>query len=451
MLLFFCHFILAPFFGTGVACFGVIIPKGVFMKKSVLILAVVLSVFVPTAKTWAAAGDLDTSFDGDGIVLTDLNGAGYAMDIALDKNGKIVVVGTSATSTTASASLSIVRYNNTDGSLDTSFDGDGVVTLSTGSALWDVNHSVLIDQSGNIVVAGYNTIYRFLDDGSLDTTFGTVGSVTTTIDPTSMMIDTSTGNIVIASANGAEIARYDTNGTLDTTFGTAGGMITTGFASESADNKYGALLAVSPKGKVYVASVEDGMDGIAEFYIKGYRKDGKPDNTFGTAGTVTTDMSAFYGAGTEPYTATIALTRSGKIVVAGSVHKSGGTTGSYFVAQYLATGALDTSFDGDGIATTDFNLTDGAYLYSLSVSLYGKILLGGPCSKSGNDDYICMARFDSTGVLDTSFASSGQFFDAYFGGSGGLQLIHDKKGSILVTTFPPGGSNEFEVLKFKGK
>ena len=71
-----------------------------------------------------------------------------------------------------------MRYN-TDGSLDTTFDSDGVVTTAIGSAD-DYANSVAIQSDGKIVVAGYSdngsngdfALVRYNTDGSLDTTFG---------------------------------------------------------------------------------------------------------------------------------------------------------------------------------------------------------------------------------------------------------------------------------------
>ena len=75
-----------------------------------------------TIPLMAMSGDRLT-FDSDGLVTTDFGGQEDGITgIALQSDGKIVAVGSSDGKVFA-----LARYN-TDGSLDTSFDSDGLVT-----------------------------------------------------------------------------------------------------------------------------------------------------------------------------------------------------------------------------------------------------------------------------------------------------------------------------------
>ena len=99
----------------------------------------------------AAAGDLDTTFDSDGKVLTDVGGNDGAYSVAIQSDGKIVVAGW-ANDTLDDDDFALVRYN-TDGSLDTAFGSDGKVTTDIdNSREWA--YSVAIQSDGKIVVAG---------------------------------------------------------------------------------------------------------------------------------------------------------------------------------------------------------------------------------------------------------------------------------------------------------
>ena len=99
----------------------------------------------------AAAGDLDTTFDSDGKVLTDVGGNDGAYSVAIQSDGKIVVAGW-ADDTLDDDDFALVRYN-TDGSLDTAFGSDGKVTTDIdNSREWA--YSVAIQSDGKIVVAG---------------------------------------------------------------------------------------------------------------------------------------------------------------------------------------------------------------------------------------------------------------------------------------------------------
>jgi uncharacterized delta-60 repeat protein len=112
---------------------------------------------------------LDATFDGDGIVITDPLGTGGVFeDVAIDGNGRIVAVGRSA------GVAALARFN-ADGSLDASFDDDGIAA-GEGEAL-------TVQSDRRIVTAGTDgsdwEISRHNADGSPDTSFGAAGVVTT--------------------------------------------------------------------------------------------------------------------------------------------------------------------------------------------------------------------------------------------------------------------------------
>ena len=78
-------------------------------------------------------GTLDNSFDSDGKLTTDFDGRDdSAISVAIQADGKIVVVGWSY-SVATNNDIAMARYN-ANGSLDTSFDGDGKLTLGIGSS-----------------------------------------------------------------------------------------------------------------------------------------------------------------------------------------------------------------------------------------------------------------------------------------------------------------------------
>ena len=164
-------------------------------------------------------GSLDTNFDGDGIVTTQIGIAGdrdepYSVGIQSDQ--KIVLAGLSRDNAVPE-STAVVRYNP-NGSLDSSFDGDGKVMTAGGSS---TANKLVIQRNGKIVVAGarFNTssdfsVIRYKTNGSLDTTsWGTNGIVTTDFG-----FDESTGSIAIQadgkivavgnSSNKLALARY---------------------------------------------------------------------------------------------------------------------------------------------------------------------------------------------------------------------------------------------------
>jgi serralysin len=119
---------------------------------------------------------------GDGIVTTILSGGGFGTSLALQTDGKILVAGTS------NNSFALARYNN-DGSLDISFSGDGTLTTAISPYFTQVQ-SIALQADGKILVAGNSRVIRNNDDfalvrynsdGSMDTSFSGDGMLTTDI------------------------------------------------------------------------------------------------------------------------------------------------------------------------------------------------------------------------------------------------------------------------------
>jgi len=134
-------------------------------------------------------GSLDTSFNGTGFVVHNNAAGGNGNDIGasiyVDKEGKIYVTGHSWDG--SNYDMVIWRYNS-NGSLDTSFNGTGIVDHhnAAGGDGWDEGNSIYVDKYGKIYVTGYSeksnhnkdmVIWKYNSDGSLDTAFGGVGYV----------------------------------------------------------------------------------------------------------------------------------------------------------------------------------------------------------------------------------------------------------------------------------
>jgi len=204
-----------------------------------------------TIQTQAAPGDLDPSFGNGGKVITEFGvGNSSANAAAVQPDGKFVAVGSNRTGNVGGPDtykFVLSRYN-TNGSLDTAFGTGGTVVTAIGNRD-NVAFAVAIQSDGKIVAAGYSsnidtgisfTLVRYNADGSLDTSFGNGGKVITpnnglfhavAIQPDGKII--AAGKMFFGGeADGASFAllRYNTNGSLDTSFGT-GGIVTTQFSN----------------------------------------------------------------------------------------------------------------------------------------------------------------------------------------------------------------------------
>ncbi|HYC48024.1 MAG TPA: delta-60 repeat domain-containing protein, partial [Burkholderiales bacterium] len=201
---------------------------------------------------------------GDGKVTT---GVGTAHDVSrsimLQPDGRIVLAGWSQSA--GASRFAAVRYN-ASGSLDTTFDGDGKVTTAIGTVN-DAALGVTRQADGKIVLAGYTwngTDYdfaavRYNANGSLDTTFHGDGKLTTAIgtddDVAWAVALQPDGRIVVAgyslnasNNNDVALVRYDANGGLDTTFD-GDGKLTTPL---SAQEDFGLGIATQTDGKILV-------------------------------------------------------------------------------------------------------------------------------------------------------------------------------------------------------
>ena len=95
-----------------------------------------------------ANGTLDTSFSGDGKQTTDFGRSSEASAVAIQGDGKIVAVGATESSP---YDFALARYN-ANGSLDTSFSGDGKQTTAFGSSSGATG--VALQADGKIVAVG---------------------------------------------------------------------------------------------------------------------------------------------------------------------------------------------------------------------------------------------------------------------------------------------------------
>src|SRR5213080_1829313 len=112
--------------------------------------------------------------------------SGVGESVAAQRDGKIIVAGSAQVA--GVEQFALVRYNS-DGSLDTTLKGNGKLTTAVGTG--DCHgEGVALQEDGKIVVVGYSfnaggqscfTVLQYGADGSLDTTFGDSGKVTTTV------------------------------------------------------------------------------------------------------------------------------------------------------------------------------------------------------------------------------------------------------------------------------
>lgn len=424
-------------------------------------LALVLALALLVAPTPApadalVASGLDQSFDRDGIVTTDFGGSDYAVayGVVVQPDGKTVVVGGSGT-TSPDVDFAVARYN-VDGSPDTGFSVDGRLKTDFGAGTLDVGVDVAIDASGRIVVVGISdedfAVARYNADGTLDTSFSGDGLVTTdigvgTYDVAYGIAIQTNGKIVavgfseeISGDTNFALARYNSDGSLDLGFNGGFPIIT----SVAGNDSIGLDVALQGDGKIVVAGQANENVAVAR-----YNLDGSPDLLFSGDGQVTTDLDL----GSDDDAFAVGIQADGKVVAAGSSFSYDTFESQFALVRYGTDGVIDTSFSSDGIVLAG---TDGGYDRGRDMVIQpnGKVLVAGTSYFENNDidkydDDFSLARFNSDGSLDTTFNADGFVITAISpdteDGALGLALQPDGK---LVTAGVSNGN--FAVARYTG-
>jgi len=402
----------------------------------------------PVSSLLAQSGYLDNSFSSDGIQVTDLlAGDDEAYSIALQSDGKMVVAGY------AGGNFGVTRYN-TDGTLDNSFGSGGKVITDFGES--EQANSVAIQTDGKIVAAGWShdggndhwafALARYNSDGSLDGTFGGDGMVTTNnagydyYDKAYAVAIQPDGKIVAAGSSGVagiytdfSSFRYNPDGSLDNTFGT-GGIVTTNFFEDDAAR----AIVIQPDGKILESGYRSDVGGFA---LCRYNSDGILDSAFGTDGKLSP------GIGDVAYA--IALQADGKIVAVGNVFAA---YSNFVAARFNSDGSIDSSFSSDGKVSTYFSIS-GNYGQAVAIQPDGKIVEAGYTHDYySGDDACAIARYTAYGFLDTSFNDDGKVTlligvsDSY---AYGMALQSDNKIIVVGPAMMEGpGNTDFSLARF---
>jgi uncharacterized delta-60 repeat protein len=337
-------------------------------------------------------GTTDDTFGLNGRILPIPLVSSNAYDLAIQNDGKILVVGYLEFGPTLE--LVVARFN-VNGSLDDTFDGDGIAKHDFGSAnsfAGNTDYSIALQNDGKIVVStslgGYYGIIRYNIDGTLDNSFGSNGVVRTAIGvgssfPYSIVIQNdgkilAAGSSYIGNAPKHIVVRYETDGTLDNSFGLSG--IATNTALKQAYS-----IAVQTDGKIVScadSSFSIGGNTRADIALARFNTNGGLDPTFGINGIVLTNVAN----SNDDRCSDLALQLDGKIVVVGDTKSSSSHNKFDFViARYNSNGSLDnTSSRGDsanlwgtnGIIVNDATRKIDS-LSSVVIQADGKIVAGG--------------------------------------------------------------------------
>ena len=398
-----------------------------------------------------ADGTIDTSFGNTGTQSTAFDGAqAIAHGLAQQGDGKIVLAGERQLGD--SATFTVVRYN-ADGSLDTGFSEDGKLTtaFSTGSS---AGYAVAVQSDGKILVAGkvwngkdYDfALVRYDTDGSLDTSFSGDGKLSTHLGGNEEAVSIylqSDGKILLAghSNDGHDydiaLVRYDTDGSLDTGFGVDGKLLTDigtkgGFGSTQLTSEdFVADIKVSATGKIYVGGISS-IGSAYDFSLTRFSADGILE------GSVTTDFGT-----ANAFASKLAIQTDGNIILSGYYGSAG--KHDFALARYSAIdSSLDTSFDGDGRVTTDIK---GKSDMATGIALLegGGLLVAGQTGAESIN--FALARYNADGSLAATTTTTGTAKANTLKGNGTADIMYGLGGNDNVS----GGSGNDTLYGGDGK
>lgn len=346
-----------------------------------------------------------------------------ASSIVLDASEKMIMAGTSDAGAGSNHKFAFVRFNP-NFSMDSTFNGGGAVP---GVKLVDffgnenILHAMVLDAGGKILAVGDANngtnndfaLVRLNPDGSLDSTFGTGGQVTT---DTSAGINShanalalqADGKILVAGIDGTGrpiVIRYNSDGTLDSSFGSGGIAIV---------NVAGGLtgIAVQSNGNIAACGRLSNTDDFGLIHLTA---DGSPDTSFGTAGILFTDF-----LGGVDVARAVLVQQDDRIVAAGSAENAPNGVTDFAVARYGCQFCDD--FEDSSLDPAKWTVKTGTFNESLGN------LIGTPTKKSA---LITASGFSGCGhcSFETTMATAGGLKNKV----GFYAWYQDKDNYVLIT------------------
>ncbi|MCH8033122.1 MAG: hypothetical protein IH950_05090 [Bacteroidetes bacterium] len=400
-------------------------------------------------------GELDKTFGNGGRVNVGIGGYfDVVKSMALQHDGKIVVVGYGKESLVSFKGLSMARYLQ-NGEMDYDFGNLGVIHRVTKDLEGEAN-SVAIQKDDKIVVTGYSispttnneeiTLVRFTENGNIDKSFGNKGLIVTEIsnekDVGESVAIQNDGKIVVVGTTdhkpNADIVliRYNKNGSLDYSFG-IGGIVITDINSAM---DIGKSLVIQSDGKLIVAGF---THVINKFFMTLLRYDsyGELDPTFGNSGIVITDINGRRGK------MDMVMQNDGKIILVGPSEVE--DSHHFTVLRFNNNGSLDKSFGNNGVTKTIIG--DYSEAESVALDSNGNIVVAGT-TELGNEQFV-VVMYDRNGMLVPDFGSDGIVKTSFIKNSvdRAHSVVIDYYGNIIVAGETKNDYTTFGLIKLIGK
>lgn len=327
-------------------------------------------------------GSLDSNFGNGGIAVNNETGDQKAGGFVIQPDGKFLVVGDEIGSQT---NLVVYRFNS-DGTLDTTFGISGKIIHNLGSSC--EAGDVLLQPDGKIVITGskfitqsfFFAVFRLNADGSLDTSFNSIGYNVFTNRVGKFRAAAFQGDRIIGVGNGG-FARINVNGTLE------GSFVNTNLQPEGASTPY-VDVVIQSDGKIVIAGSASAAIG-STFGLARFNADKTVDNFFGTLGVA----KVFFGNQALSYAASVLIQPNGQIVVGGFGFSNTNTNADFALVRFKSNGLPDYGFGVRSQVMTNFSpLFPGDKIRSIVQQPDGKIIALGQVGQNT----FGLARYDAS-------------------------------------------------------
>lgn len=421
------------------------------------------------------AGTLDTTFGtGAGIVITSFNNnpalSCTFTSSQIQQDGKIIVAGgTVDPSNVTKESFGVARYN-TNGTLDTSFGSSGFAHYNYLNNKYTSPESyglcLILDSSQNIIIGGTTTVAfasqaifclaKFTSNGVANSSF-LCQMISTSYDLNGIQpLIMSNKNIILAGratdnslgVSYSAIACYNTDGSLNIGWGQDSSGLSVFIDPSLNGSFYTTCAAIQTIGATeyviiggFFSETNDYTTPTQMAMVRIRTSNGSLDTTFGQNGYKYSNFTDVSGCAAY----SIVIKSDNTILLGGfSVDYLGNF--SFAMAHFQTNGTIDTSFGTNGLVTSQFPSSNYSVVYSIALQSDGKIILGGYTTVV-TTQYYALARYNSNGIIDTTFGSNGfvnTFFSAPSGNSGkSINIQTDGKivlaGLVLQIYRPSGG------------
>ena len=412
------------------------------LVTAIAVVAAVLGL-TPGTSASAPAGVLDQSFGESGVVRRNVGGAFASTDqgnaVLVQPDGRVLVAGQGGLPNGNFVLMRVLA----DGRPDVSFGVDGLANNSFSSTFSGAT-ALALQPDGKIVAGGFASagishrlaIVRYLPNGALDTSFSGDGLVTgVNIDgfPPGLvngLVVQGDGKIVTISdttrpsGTTAEAVRFNTDGSLDVSFGTGGHVVLTAQTTST--------IALQSDGRIIVAAAT--TSAPYKMVVTRLTPNGDVDTSFGSTGIALVGSHA----GSDAASA-VAVGPSDAISVGGK--GSNGNGSEISVVRLTADGALDVSFGTGGY--TNMTVSDSyVAVHGLAFQTDAKMLAVGGFYANNAYRWF-MARYQSSGSVDTTFGTNGL---VTFESGDALAVAIGSDGAFV--TGAQGTSGDLMIYKF---